>query len=107
MSPEEEREYGEFVAARTDSLRRFAYLLCGDWHLAEDAVQTALTRLYVAWHRLNRRGEVDAYARRTVLRATIDERRRAWSRRERVSDQLPDRALTDDNAMTADRLVVL
>ena len=107
MGPDEEREYREFVVARTDSLRRFAYLLCGDWHLAEDAVQIALTRLYVVWPRLHRRGEVDAYARRTVLRATIDERRRAWFRRERVSDQLPDPALIDDNTMTAERLVVL
>jgi DNA-directed RNA polymerase specialized sigma24 family protein len=31
-----EREYGEFVEARLDRLRRFGFLLCGDWHLADD-----------------------------------------------------------------------
>jgi RNA polymerase sigma-70 factor (sigma-E family) len=107
MNPDDEREFRDFVTTRADSLRRLAYLLGGDWHLAEDAVQTALTRLYAVWRRLHRRDEVEGYARRIVVRAVVDERRRAWFRRERVSAQLPDTARPDDNAMTADRLVVL
>ncbi len=53
---------GEFLAyaqARGRALRRTAYQLCGDWHAAEDLVQTALTKLYVAWPRVQpRRGRV-------------------------------------------------
>jgi RNA polymerase sigma-70 factor (sigma-E family) len=60
-----------------------AYALCGDWHTAEDIVQTALARLYVAWPRVRRAAAEDAYVRQTILRATIDETRRPW-RRERA-----------------------
>jgi DNA-directed RNA polymerase specialized sigma24 family protein len=96
-----EREYGEFVEARLDRLRRFGFLLCGDWHLAEDAVQTALTRLYVVWPRVSRVGEVDAYVRRIVVTSLADERRRGFRRRERSSAALPDRGLADHADATA------
>ncbi len=43
-----DREYAEFVAARQIHLRRIAYAVCGDWDRAEDLLQTALTKLYVA-----------------------------------------------------------
>jgi DNA-directed RNA polymerase specialized sigma24 family protein len=42
-------EFVAFAAARRRYLRRTAYLGCGDWHLAEDLVQTALVKLYAAW----------------------------------------------------------
>ncbi len=32
-------------------MRRTAYLLCGDWHRAEDLVQTALARVVAAARR--------------------------------------------------------
>jgi RNA polymerase sigma-70 factor (sigma-E family) len=76
-------EFVTFVAARRQYLRRTAYLVCGDWHMAEDLVQTALVKLYVAWPRIRREGAEDAYARRTIVRAYLDERRRPW-RRERI-----------------------
>lgn len=47
-----EADYVEFVATRRPHLRRIAYALTGDWHLAEDLVQTALTKVYVAWPRI-------------------------------------------------------
>ncbi|MFC6091363.1 SigE family RNA polymerase sigma factor [Saccharothrix lopnurensis] len=72
-------------------MRRTAYLLCGDWHRAEDLVQTALTKLYVAWPRLRRDGAVDAYARKVLVRTAIDESRLAFRRRETVVDTVPDR----------------
>jgi RNA polymerase sigma-70 factor (sigma-E family) len=77
-----ERGFGEYVAERRAHLYRTAYLLCGDPHRAEDIVQQALTRLYVAWPRASRVDSVDAYARRIVVNAHIDETRRPW-RRER------------------------
>jgi RNA polymerase sigma-70 factor (sigma-E family) len=80
-----------FVAARRPALLRTATLLAaGDAHAAEDLVQTALTRLYVAWPRVDRAHGPEAYARRILVNALIDERRRPWSRRESSRAELPD-----------------
>ena len=46
-----EAGYVDYVASRQGHLRRIAYALCGDWHQAEDILQIALTKLYVAWPR--------------------------------------------------------
>ena len=46
-------EFIEFAAAVGPRLRRTAYLLCGDWHAAQDLTQTALAKVFVAWHRIN------------------------------------------------------
>ena len=79
-SEQRDREYVEFVAARQAHLRRIAYAVCGDWHRAEDLLQTALTKLYVAWPRLRRDGREEAYVRQIIVRADIDEHRRPWRR---------------------------
>jgi RNA polymerase sigma-70 factor (sigma-E family) len=108
MRSEAEREYGDFVEARAASLVRFAYLLCGDWHRAEDTVQSALTKLYLAWPRLARTGTVDAYVRRIVLRVLVDDGRLARYRRERLRDAVPEPvALPDSTNTVADRVTVL
>jgi RNA polymerase sigma-70 factor (sigma-E family) len=75
-------EYAAFVAARQTHLRRIAYAVCGDWHQADDVLQTALVKLYVAWPRLHHGGREEAYVRRIIVSAHIDEHRRPW-RRER------------------------
>lgn len=79
---ERDAGYSEYVGARQQALRRTAYALCGDWHRAEDLLQSALTKLYLAWPRLERRGAVDVYMRRVLLTTYLDERKRASSRRE-------------------------
>lgn len=81
-STERDAEFSEFVRARRTHLRRIAYAVCGDWHRADDLVQTALVKLYVAWPRVRRDGREEAYARTIIVRANIDESRRPW-RRER------------------------
>lgn len=83
--------YVEYVAARQAHLRRIAYAVCGDWHRADDVLQTALIKLYLAWPRLRVDVEPDAYVRRIIVRAHIDERRRPW-RRERSGLEGHDRA---------------
>ena len=88
---ERDAEFTAFVAARRAQLRRTAYLLCGDWHAAEDLVQIALAKLYAAWPRLRQDVTPDAYARRTLLRAHIDETRRPW-RRELTGTAVPEPA---------------
>jgi len=82
MRSEDEASYVDFVQARQAHLRRIAYAVCGDWHRADDLLQTALVKLYVAWPRLHLQGREEAYVRRILVRAHIDESRRPW-RRER------------------------
>jgi RNA polymerase sigma-70 factor (sigma-E family) len=72
------------VTARQTHLRRVAYAICGDWHRADDLLQTAFVKLYVAWPRLREPAAAEAYARRILVRANVDESRRPW-RRERTS----------------------
>jgi len=69
----------EFAEANQTALRRTAYLLCGDWHLAEDLAQTALEKLYVAWPQLERQEHPEAYAKRVLINAFLDGRRRKSS----------------------------
>jgi DNA-directed RNA polymerase specialized sigma24 family protein len=71
-----DEEFSAYVAQRRTQLRRIAYLLCGDVHKAEDLVQTALMKLYVAWNRVQRSGNVDAYTRRILVNSGIDDQGR-------------------------------
>jgi RNA polymerase sigma-70 factor (sigma-E family) len=93
----EEDEYRQYVTAHMDQLRRFAYLLCHDWHLADDLVAVSLGNLYRNWVRAKGVVHLDAYVRKIVLRAWLDERRRPW-RREVVTDEVPDRSVEDATA---------
>jgi RNA polymerase sigma-70 factor (sigma-E family) len=81
-----------YVAGRRAHLYRTAYLLCGDPHRAEDIVQTALAKLYVAWSRAVKADSVDAYVRRVIINSHLDEHRRPWRRESPVEDERLDRA---------------
>ncbi|HSV65066.1 MAG TPA: SigE family RNA polymerase sigma factor [Mycobacteriales bacterium] len=83
-------EFGDYFESKMGGMRATAYLLCGDWHLAEDLVQIAFTKLYLAWPRVARRDVLDQYLRRVLVRSFIDEKRRGWWRRESTTDELPD-----------------
>jgi RNA polymerase sigma-70 factor (sigma-E family) len=85
----DEEEYRQFVAARLESLRRTAYLLCRDWHTADDLVAIAIGKLYRHWRRVRAADNVDAYARGVLTNAWLDEWRRPW-RREKATGDLPD-----------------
>ena len=80
-----------WVAVRREPLRRSVYLMCGDWYLADDVVQDALTRLYAVWERVARRGDPEAYARRIVVNLLVDHSRRP-ARREIPRETLPESA---------------
>ncbi|MBS2537617.1 SigE family RNA polymerase sigma factor [Catenulispora sp. NF23] len=96
MQRPDDDEFSELVAARSHTLRRTAYLMCGDWHQAEDLTQIAFIKLHAAWGRVRRREDLDAYLRKTLLRACIDEKRHArWRREFPGSDDLPDRPAAD------------
>jgi RNA polymerase sigma-70 factor (sigma-E family) len=91
MKSSREDEFRAWVTEHRPRLVRTATLLtAGDRHLAEDIVQTTLTRLYLAWPRIRRVDGPDAYVRRSLVNALIDERRRPFWRRERAHAEVPD-----------------
>ncbi|RKN48206.1 SigE family RNA polymerase sigma factor [Micromonospora endolithica] len=98
--------YREYVAARLEPLRRTAYLLCGDWHTADDLVSTALLKLLRHWRRVSMMDHPDAWVRRTLLRVWLDECRRPW-RREASWADVPDAVVRSSSEGTADRLTLL
>src|SRR5262245_55601921 len=77
-------DFASFVRARTSALLRTAFLLTGDQHLAEDLVQSALTRTHRAWSRLHESDHAEAYTRRAMYHLQV-----SWWRRNRVSESLP------------------
>jgi len=97
VGPEEEAQFSLYVTARRDRVRRTAYLLCGDWHRADDLTQIAFVKLYGAWGQIRDYAALDAYVRKCLTRVSIDESRRPW-RREGVVEELPqvhDRSATE------------
>jgi RNA polymerase sigma-70 factor (sigma-E family) len=71
-----EHEFRVFVQEIAASLHRTAYLLCGDWYLADDLVQEALAKAYSHWRKVQRADSPSAYVRRIL----INESRRGWRR---------------------------
>ncbi len=102
MEPDEE-EFRRFVAARMETLRGLAYLTCGDWQVAEDAVSTCLAKLYVRWGKVS---SPDRYVTRMVMRAVIDESRRPWRREWSASHALPEMAVPDASDAVAEAIRV-
>jgi len=94
-----ERGFTDYVSARHDHLWRIAYALCGDRDQADDLLQTALTKLYVAWPRVHAVEHPDAYVRQILVRTNIDESRRPWRRELPVAEQ-PDVAVPPSDAET-------
>ncbi|MDB5876459.1 MAG: polymerase, sigma-24 subunit, subfamily protein [Ramlibacter sp.] len=76
--------FEEYVAARYVSLRRMAFLLCGDWAEAEDLVQESLLRSHAKWGRIHR-DDPHAYVRRAVLNGAHN-----WRRSRRLCGPLPE-----------------
>lgn len=96
--------YRDYVASRLDGLRRTAFLLCGNWHTADDLVSIALVKLLRHWRRVAEMDNPDAYVRRMLLRALLDEQRRPW-RRERPWSTLPEQP--DPGTDSTDRIALL
>src|SRR4051794_1727523 len=99
-------DFEEYFAARRDTVRRAAYLLCGDWYWADDLTQIAFVRLAAGWHRVRDRAALDAFLRTCLVRAYLAEARRGWRSRERVQAALPDVAVPDDSAEHTTRWLV-
>jgi RNA polymerase sigma-70 factor (sigma-E family) len=91
VSSRRDDEFTQYVAARLGALRRLAFLLCQDWHRADDLVQAAITRLYVHWARASALDHTDAYARTILVREFLGEQRSGWARRVSLHPEAPDR----------------
>ena len=92
-------DFMEFVRARSLSLRRTAYLLCGDWSSGDDLVQEALAKVYVAWPRIAATEAALSYTRTTMLRTYLNEKRK-WRREVNLGD-VPEHPTDDqDTALT-------
>lgn len=95
-------EFIEFARARAPWLRKVAYLLCGDWHRADDLVQASMLKLYTGWHRARQVENIDGYARRTLINLFLGEQRGPWWQRVINHDREPDpEALADARSATA------
>jgi RNA polymerase sigma-70 factor (sigma-E family) len=106
MNAEAENDYREFVAGQLQPLLRTAYLLCGQWHTAEDLVQITLVQLYRAWPRAASWEEPRAYARQMLTNNYLSARRRRWRGEQPVADLPADRNATrhpDPTGAVADR----
>jgi len=94
VTPEDRAEFHGYVSARYPALLRTAYLLCGSRADAEDLLQSALAKTYLAFPRIRDRGALDGYVRR----AMINTRTSRWRLRrigEVPTDTLPERAADD------------
>lgn len=86
-----EAAFRDFASRCAPALFRSAWLLTGDWHLAEDLVQDALARMYRIWPGIGRIDNPAAYAQTVLARQFLSRRRlRSWG--ERPSAELPEPA---------------
>ena len=113
-----DEDFAEFAEAAAERLRTTAFMLCRDWHLAQDLTQNALTKLYLSWRRAKQAENLTAYAQKVLLRTYLDHRRRRSSAeaatgmiRDRGYRQSPDLRLTMLDALgqlpPRDRAIVI
>lgn len=89
MDGADEDSFRGFIAARSTALLRSAYLLVGDRGRAEDLLQTALVKTYLAWPRIRDIGAVEVYVRRTMVTTATSWWRGRWYRESPV-ERLPE-----------------
>lgn len=94
--------FSEFISARSGSLFRTAYLVMGDYQLAQDLVQESLTKTFLAWPRLRDVRNAEAYTRRVIVTTSISWRRRK-SFAERPADRLADPGIPDPTSLLPER----
>ncbi|GAA3392328.1 SigE family RNA polymerase sigma factor [Cryptosporangium minutisporangium] len=81
--------FDAFAAAHGTALLRFAFLLTGNYHLAEDMLQEALMRVHRRWTKLERPEAISKYVRKAILRQYL-----SW-RRLRSSAEMPSAVAPD------------
>jgi RNA polymerase sigma-70 factor (sigma-E family) len=73
----DDSDFVEFATARTPALLRTGWLLCGNWHQAQDLVQETLARMFSTWRRggPDRLANPAAYAQVVLVRTYLSARR--------------------------------
>lgn len=92
MTPSAPPGFTEFVMGRSGALFRTAVLLTRDPHSAQDLLQTALTKVWRNWDRIE--GEPEAYTRKVVLNQFLTDRSRRWTG-EHPTEVLPETPVHD------------
>jgi RNA polymerase sigma-70 factor (sigma-E family) len=100
------QDFDDFVTGRSPALLRFAYLLTGDRHLAEDLTQEALVRAHRRWHAIVGEDGPEPYVRQVVLRQYLSWRRRRASTERPIAEppDVPTGADLADRVADADEL---
>jgi DNA-directed RNA polymerase specialized sigma24 family protein len=73
--------YEEFADTRLAPLLRYAVMLTGDPHQAQDLVQETMVRVQLNWRRIARADSPERYVRRMLTNQYVDWRRGSWMRR--------------------------
>ncbi|MEV0808913.1 SigE family RNA polymerase sigma factor [Micromonospora sp. NPDC050200] len=73
--------YEEFADSRLTALLRYAVMLTGDPHQAQDLVQDTMVRVQLNWRRVARADSPERYVRRMLTNQYVDWRRGSWVRR--------------------------
>ena len=76
MRAREEDRYVQFVAERHAALYRTAFLLTGNHHTAQDAVQSTLVKVFLSWKRVRRADRPVAYVHRMLANEVASMHRR-------------------------------
>lgn len=107
-SAQRDAAFTAYYEARAAAVRKTAFMLCGDWHLAEDLTQIAFAKVYRVWDRLEDHGTLDRYVRQVVLRCFLDNRRKPWRREFATTPDSPVLdGVTHDRDSTDERHVLL
>jgi RNA polymerase sigma-70 factor (sigma-E family) len=93
---DKDADFSAYMSARQPALYRTAYLLAGDHAGAEDLLQNAFAKLYLSWDKVRDREALDGYVRRIMVNEHNSLWRRAWKRREHVTDTIPEAGAHDE-----------
>lgn len=104
MVEDRDAEFTAFMAAREHHLFRSAMLLTTDRSAAEDLLQTAMAKVYVAWRRVRSADEPIAYAHGVLYKTFLSDRRRRRAAEYPVSE-LPESPSAEPDP--SDRLALL
>jgi RNA polymerase sigma-70 factor (sigma-E family) len=107
MNPDDRESFRSYVAARSPALLRTAYLLTGNRPDAEDLLQTALAKTYLAWGSIRDKNALDGYVRRVMVNTRTSWWRRSGHATEFATDvilELPNRRDATDDVVLHDAL---
>ena len=91
--------YEEFADSRLGLLLRYAVMLTGDQHTAQDLVQDTMVRVQLNWRRVAASDSPDGYVRKMLTNQFIDLHRGSWLRRVLLrAEPDPVRAVPFDHA---------